>query len=276
MLTGLLAAEEEMDAKRAAVQLRAALGESGLSLGELARRTEMDAATVAAALGGARQLPAEHLEAVGHALDLELAFVPTGLRPRIVGEVRSVVDNAIERLAPERIVQQVRGDAVLALGIVGTLVGEGATARARPGLLEFLECCRGLFARIVVIADDEGKFRETARALVEEGAAPGWFAALEVLGDFAELLVAKWAAEDALLEVGEGGAAHPGQVRIARYECPYDQHDSELMRVLEELVQRLVACEAEREQAAVMVAQAALQGLDDVAVGRTVDDPMMD
>ncbi|MEJ1936926.1 hypothetical protein WDZ92_42585, partial [Nostoc sp. NIES-2111] len=88
-----------MLAKRIAQQLRAALRDSDYTLWELARRTDLDLAEVAAALGGTRPLPADVLDCIGAALSLELSLTPAAPTPHPVGPVLSIVDQAVARSA---------------------------------------------------------------------------------------------------------------------------------------------------------------------------------
>ena len=77
-----------MLAKRIGRQLRLALRDSDYTLWELARRTDLDLAEVAAALGGTRLLPADVLDGIGAALGLELSFIPAAPTPHSTRRVR--------------------------------------------------------------------------------------------------------------------------------------------------------------------------------------------
>lgn len=137
---------------------------------------------------------------------------------------------------------------VLALDLEGTLISNAISQIPRPGLLSFLISCGALFPRIVMYTTvNEGRFRAIARLLVSEGAAPDWFAELEVVnwtGQTKDLaLISGAALEDCLLLDDFEGYVHPGQckqwVRIACFGHPYATSDRELENTIHELRQRI-------------------------------------
>lgn len=241
-----------MLAKRIAQQLRAALRDSDYTLWELARRTDLDLAEVAAALGGTRPLPADVLDCIGAALSLELSLTPAAPTPHPVGPVLSIVDQAVARSAPERLVYPAdEGFTVLALGLEATLISTTATStQARPGLYRFLECARGLFGRVVMFTSvKEGRFRQLAQRLVDDAIAPPWFAQMEFIhwsGPGKDLsFVIGTRPEQVLLVDATGLKGRAGQdaqwVKVEPYEPPFEAYDDHLQRVLQVLVDRLVA-----------------------------------
>ena len=69
---------------------------------------------------------------------------------------------------------------VLALDLEGTLISNAMSQIARPGLCTFLDYCSTAFPRVVIYTFvAEQRFRQIARALVDEGSAPNWFASIE-------------------------------------------------------------------------------------------------
>jgi len=137
---------------------------------------------------------------------------------------------------------------VLALDLEGTLISNAISQIPRPGLLSFLISCRELFPRIVMYTTvSEVRFRAIARLLVSEGAAPDWFAELEVVdwtGRTKDLaLISGAALEDCLLLDDFEGYVHLGQrkqwVRVACFGHPYATSDWELENTLHELRQRI-------------------------------------
>ncbi|WP_217481356.1 NIF family HAD-type phosphatase [Achromobacter piechaudii] len=107
----------------------------------------------------------------------------------------------------------------------------------RPGLLNFLERCRELLPRIVVFTTvNESRFRAIADLLIQEHAAPAWFAQLEYVswaGATKDLaLIPNAAAEDCLLLDDFEAYVHPGQhaqwICIESFAHPYEASDTEL------------------------------------------------
>jgi len=139
---------------------------------------------------------------------------------------------------------------ILALDLEGTLISNAISQIPRPGLLRFLISCRALFPRIVMYTTvSEARFRAIARLLVSEGAAPDWFAELEVVdwtGQTKDLaLISGAALEDCLLLDDFEAYVHPGQrkqwVGVACFGHPYATSDQELENTLHELRQRINA-----------------------------------
>ena len=137
---------------------------------------------------------------------------------------------------------------LLALDVEGTLVSNAVSRVPRPGLHDFLEFCRAGFPRMLVYTGvDERRFRELARQLVAEGAAPGWFAdvkhvpwtgAYKDLGSLPDADVAT-----SLLVDDMEACVHPEQlgrwVRIQPFDRPYPDSDAELSRVMAVLAAHL-------------------------------------
>lgn len=172
-----------MLANRIGQELRTALGQSGLTLWEVARRSQMDIVDVAAALGGKRLLPTDTLNAIGEALGYQLAIVPAGPPARPVGPVPSVVDFALQRFSQERPVSPAEyGPYVLALELNSMLPSTAAPVGAKLGMHEFLSCAGELFRRVVLLTTCPYRdCRRTARLLVAEGSAPPWFGSVEIV-----------------------------------------------------------------------------------------------
>lgn len=238
-----------MDAKRISDQLRLVFKNSGLTLWEVARRAELPAADVARVLGRTKWPPVDLVQTVGHALGLELAFVEAKTR-HIVSEPPTVVDKAITRVTPEALVHPDDGGLkVLALDLEATLISDAVSPFIRPGLYQFLEAVHALFERIVLFTTvPESKVRELALAFMQEQSVPPWFVAVEYVrwtGFTKDLnFIPRVTAEEALLVDDTAQLVHLGQerqwVRIRAFEPPFDVHDDELQRVLEELVDRVV------------------------------------
>lgn len=137
---------------------------------------------------------------------------------------------------------------VLALDLEGTLISNAVSQIPRPGLFTFLERCRELFPRIVMFTTvNEPRFRAIAGVLIQERAAPAWFAQLEYVswtGATKDLALIRDAAiEDCLLVDDFEAYVHPGQLAqwicIDNFAHPYEASDTELVKVLEKLQLRL-------------------------------------
>lgn len=137
---------------------------------------------------------------------------------------------------------------VLALDLEGTLISNAVSQIPRPGLLNFLERCRELLPRIVMFTTvNETRFRAIADLLIQEHAAPAWFAQLEYVsweGATKDLaLIPNAAAEDCLLLDDFEAYVHPGQhaqwICIESFAHPYEASDTELTKALEVLRIRL-------------------------------------
>lgn len=129
---------------------------------------------------------------------------------------------------------------VLALDLEGTLISNAMSQIARPGLHDFLEFCGAAFPRLVMYTYvSEGRFRQIARMLVNEGSAPGWFDALEYVdwdGKIKDLRrIANADPERTLIVDDYEPYIHPRQrrqwVAIDRFDAPYRQDDRELFRI---------------------------------------------
>ncbi len=118
-----------MDAQKISDQLRQAYRHSGLTIWEVARRAELQLPDVARALGHRAVLPPLDLvEAVGHALGLELVFVETKAR-HMVSMPRTLVDQAVARVGPDSLAYPREGGIkVLALDLEATLISDAVSA----------------------------------------------------------------------------------------------------------------------------------------------------
>jgi len=69
---------------------------------------------------------------------------------------------------------------VLALDLEGTLIENALSVVPRPGLFDFLEYCKAVFPRIVMMtAVDETTFEEVRAELLQKGFVPDWFGKIE-------------------------------------------------------------------------------------------------
>lgn len=98
----------------------------------------------------------ESIEVVGWVLDLELGFVLVSCEEFLVGLVMFVVDVVLNWFKLVRDFVFLGGSFVLVFGLDGLFFSDGSLVYVRLGLLEFFECCCGLFVWIVVIVNDEG------------------------------------------------------------------------------------------------------------------------
>lgn len=137
---------------------------------------------------------------------------------------------------------------VLALDLEGTLISNAISQFPRPGLWAFLAQCRALFPRVVLFTFvSEEKARAIARGLVQEQAAPAWFAEVEYVhwaGQTKDLRYVPGVSAEAVVLVDDMAAVvHPGQegqwLEIAPFDPPYPDADRELSRVLERLLDRI-------------------------------------
>lgn len=142
---------------------------------------------------------------------------------------------------------------VLALDLEGTLISNAMSQIPRPGLYAFFERCRALFPRLVMFTTvNEEKFREIARLLVEEGAAPAWYSDIEYInwsGKTKDLgFVPNAAIADIHLIDDFDIYVHPGQeaqwLPIAYFDYPYDASDTGLETMLAQL-EAIVAASAD-------------------------------
>ena len=137
---------------------------------------------------------------------------------------------------------------VLALDLEGTLISNAMSQIARPGLYEFLERCQMLFPRIVMFTTvREDLFRDIARLLVAEEAAPAWFQGVEYVhwqGKTKDLSYIANAVPARTVLVDDFEAyVHPGQeaqwLAIAQFEHPYSDTDTGLLTTLQQLEVRV-------------------------------------
>ena len=144
---------------------------------------------------------------------------------------------------------------ILALDLEGTLISNAVSQIPRPGLSAFLTACRELFPRIVMFTTvREPLFRSIARGLVDEGAAPDWFAAIEYVewsGPTKDLSVIPAVRPPFVLLVDDhGDYVHPGQesmwVPIPQFCSPYSGLDDELAATLGALTARVAQHQAAR------------------------------
>lgn len=87
-----------MNSVELAAQLQKALTETGRTPWELSRQANVHLPLVEALLGGVGAVPVEALVRVVEALQLEVSLTPIQPHYRQAGPVRSLVDNAIEKL----------------------------------------------------------------------------------------------------------------------------------------------------------------------------------
>jgi hypothetical protein len=137
---------------------------------------------------------------------------------------------------------------VLALDLEGTLISNSVSLFVRPGLSEFLSGCQKLFPRVAIFtAVSEVRFRQIAAFLVDEGSVPLWFQRIEYIhwaGPTKDLMFVTGAEVTSVLLVDDlVQYIHPGQqaqwIPIQGFEPPFEQVDTELERVLEELKRRV-------------------------------------
>lgn len=130
---------------------------------------------------------------------------------------------------------------VLALDLEGTLISNALSQIPRPGLHGFLTGCKALFPRVVMFtAVEEDRFRPIARRLVEEGAAPAWFADIEFVhwhGETKDLsFIPGVQPSEALLVDDFEPFVHPGQEKqwmpVECFDPPYEPSDAGLLKVM--------------------------------------------
>jgi len=138
---------------------------------------------------------------------------------------------------------------ILALDLEGTLISNAISQIPRPGLHQFLENALCQFEQLVMFTTvPEDRFRSIAALLVEEGAAPLWFAGLPYVhwsGRTKDLRLASPRLGEALLLDDHGPYVHPGQehlwVQIPLFESPYPPDDDGLSVALHRLLDRTAA-----------------------------------
>ena len=137
---------------------------------------------------------------------------------------------------------------VLALDLEATLISNAVSQFPHPQLFEFLERCKELFPRVVMFTTvREELFRQIARRLVEEDAAPGWLSELECIhwtGTIKDLaFIPGCVADEAILVDDLAAYVHPAQraqwVKVDPFERLFDDSDAGLSQVLKELEARV-------------------------------------
>lgn len=140
-----------------------------------------------------------------------------------------------------------RRPTVLALDLEATLISSAVSQFPRPHLFSFLERCRALFSRVVMFTTvNEQRFRQIAQTLADEQSAPAWFPQLEYVrweGSTKDLtFIPGCDVGEALLVDDLAAYVHPGQealwVEIEPFEPPFDDSDTGLIKVIEELEAR--------------------------------------
>lgn len=130
---------------------------------------------------------------------------------------------------------------IVALDLEGTLIADQLDPRPRPHLFDFLTTLRWRASRIVMItAVPEENFRDIAWRLVDQGAAPGWFAQLEYVPwkqahkDLLQIPGVKDKSEALLIHGHEGYILAEQHDRCFKIETFFDQGDTdqELARLI--------------------------------------------
>jgi cyanate lyase len=91
-----------MNEQHLVARLAQAADHLGLDASAVARRAELPEALVSLVLAGQVQASLDTLVALAAALELEVRLEPAEIAQRVVGPVPTVVDRAVERVAPER------------------------------------------------------------------------------------------------------------------------------------------------------------------------------
>lgn len=169
--------------RRISRELREAVACAGLTLWEVARRSETNVVDVAKALGGKSLLPADTLNAIGEALGFQLSIVPIGPAARPIGPVPSVVDLALQRFEMESPAATPESHPyVLALKLHSLLPAPAAPDVAKFAMREFLSCAGELFRRVIVVTTrSHRECRQSAELLAVDGSAPQWFASVDMV-----------------------------------------------------------------------------------------------
>ncbi len=162
---------------------------------------------------------------------LGLSFISTGLV--IVGRQKY-----LDRIANYNFKSKII--TTIALDLEGTLISNAISQFVRPGLNDFLSFCHFYFKRVVVYtAVDERIFRQIARQLVLEKAAPEWFEFIphyKLPGEFKDVTIIPGAELKKTLLIDDlERYVHPDQksqwIKIEPFESPYSLNDKELERV---------------------------------------------
>lgn len=236
-----------MNGREIAAVLVKWLGRSGMSEWELHRRTDLPRQVVSDALRSADDITVGQLVEVAQALGLEVSLQGAEVPRRFVGEVPSVVDLAVQRVAPGRIVRDAPVSWVLAMELDALTESGTAGNAVRPGLFRFLTCCRPLVSTVMVLAAlKEQDFRKVATLLVGHGHAPGWFAEVKYLqaprplGGFGLVVQAELPPTQVVDELANFlySSEKVQWVPIRPYESQAALEGGELDRALESLVRR--------------------------------------
>jgi hypothetical protein len=137
------------------------------------------------------------------------------------------------------------------LDLEGTLISNSVSRISRPGPYAFLEQCQALFERgCIFTAVDQARFRDIAHQLVEEGAAPGWFANIEYIDWTGPTKALRFVSgvepQRALLVDDYEVYVHAGQAsqsgRISLYDYHHSEYDNGLFDLLDALRVRTTQC----------------------------------
>lgn len=170
---------------------------------------------------------------------------------------KEIANSARRHEAVERNANKPLRPRILALDLEGTLISTAVSQFPRPSLFHFLERYKALFERIVIFTSvPEHRVRQIARTLVDEGTAPAWFRHLECVrweGGTKDLaFIRDCDVGEAVLVDDLAAYVHAGQmaqwVSIKPFEPPYDDSDTGLAEVLEELAQRVCPSHHPRPQ----------------------------
>ena len=136
---------------------------------------------------------------------------------------------------------------IIALDLEGTLISNAISQIARPHLHSFLEGCKDITERVVMYTTvSEPRFRQIARLLVSEGAAPDWFASMEYvqwsgrkkdLAFISNANVAETVIVDDVEEYIEEDQRSQW-VCIKQFASPYPDTDSQLLVTLDVLLSK--------------------------------------
>ena len=137
---------------------------------------------------------------------------------------------------------------VIALDLEGTLISNAMSQIVRPDLYSFLDECKNLCDRLVIYTTiREDMFRGIAKLLISEKKAPDWFEYIEYInweGKIKDLsFIPNCEIEEALLVDDFYMYIHPEQkkqwVEIKQFEHPYASTDTELMKILNVLKEKI-------------------------------------
>ncbi|WP_152206580.1 NIF family HAD-type phosphatase [Marinobacter changyiensis] len=133
---------------------------------------------------------------------------------------------------------------MLCLDLEGTLISNAVSQIPRPGLYAFLESVSEVCDLMLYTSVSTEKVDAIRTLLIEERAAPAWFADLSVIHPTGTLKHrARCARSDAMLLDDQAAVVAPGEeswwVPIAEYLPPYSDHDGELIKALATIRSRL-------------------------------------